>query len=241
MENKKTSEEEYIQEILTEIKASFPEEDIDIDLAKAVIRAFTDNNPFDEFLIRSFKSAWQSLHNSIILNINNLKHWNESVYRYHYIKELLELNQSFTIQDEWKHIDVFINAGDEQAAIEIKFLDCRPDTSIDGKKIFYKGSAGKKNFSEFKKSLDLLRGLEKKTWYLSQSANVSHRYFLLIATKHGDAIGSKFDFYSYYRPEKISAAFPYISILDYQETQYGNVKVFGWIASVSLSHPSLNL
>lgn len=85
-----------------------------------------------------------------------IQQWNESVFRYYFIRSLLR-SRNIQCQTEWNHADLFIKAGDEFAVVEFKFLVCNwfPKPTAPFRR---KGSGpGQKNFTEFCQCIKTLR------------------------------------------------------------------------------------
>jgi len=163
---------------------------------------------------------------------------NESVFRYLLVRQLLNLNPPFTVDDEWKRIDLFLQAKDSQAAIEIKFYDSRPLNPISGK-VTYKGGAGQKNWSEFNNSLRGLLNLRDQPWHEKQFANIKNLYFILIGTKR-EELGYKGDFMEWYYPtNRMNVDFCSVHEVVSKTSRIDGMTVFGWLCKVIPHHREL--
>lgn len=75
-------------------------------------------------------------------------HWNESVFRYHIIRNLIEMHPKLDCRTEWKKIDLMIPAEDGVVLVELKFYSRRPTRDHEYKLLGWKGGAGAKNYRE---------------------------------------------------------------------------------------------
>ena len=188
------------------------------------------SSKFSSALKDAFNHAWQYL----ITNHTkeNIRHINESVFRYWIIQYLMQQRHNdISIDDEWKRIDLLLRDDNCQAAIEFKFYDSRPFHPISGSTT-YKGGAGSENYKEFKKSLKILTELNNEDWYKKQKANITEQYFILIGTKHQDNKPNR-DFSTWYYPATdIKIDFCELKIIEQKYEALSDIQIFGWLCNV---------
>lgn len=180
---------------------------------------------------KTLKDALQSTWDRIILSHDrvSLCHVNESVFRYFLTENLLKSKPLFSIESEWRKIDLLLNYRNEkQAAIEIKFYDCRVNRPIHGNPS-YRGGASRQNLREFDNSLNNLRTLERNNWYEEQGMNITERYFILFGTRRPE-LGNRGDFERYYYPTP--DALPTDAIWSKKSEKPDDMTCFCWLRKV---------
>jgi len=93
-----------------------------------------------------------------------LAHWNESVFRFFYVRQLVQLAPSITCHTEWKRIDLLIQSSPAVFVLEFKFFHARLLIGLSGRRLRWKGRPGKKNFSEFTASIEKLHKCCSAGW-----------------------------------------------------------------------------
>jgi hypothetical protein len=142
-------------------------------------------------------------------NAKYFKLLNESVYRYHFLKNI---NPSVNVEQEWHKIDAICWQGNSHYLIEFKHYDRSICTSFNSaKKDTIKGGPGPKNFGEFlassKKLLDFTSINEQKQYNI----NIKSFYFILTFCEDANCT-SKNRFDSYYKKEVVLRALKNIHI-----------------------------
>src|SRR5688572_28687951 len=99
-----------------------------------------------EQILSGVQGAWDDL-------IRDLEHvplplWNESVFRFLFIKSLLRVNPAIDCETEWQRHDLLVSLEDAAVLVEFKFFQNRLGRS-DGDKRRAKGGEGVQNFREF--------------------------------------------------------------------------------------------
>lgn len=126
-----------------------------------------------EFIKRCFISTYATIVNE--LATTRLAHWNESVFRYFFVKTFLASTNLYHLDTEWHRVDLHITNGNEHHFIEFKFYLNQSISNSNGVGFHYKGWAGKKNFEEFKKCINDLRNISDRF----QEIEVSSRFIVL--------------------------------------------------------------
>ena len=97
-------------------------------------------------IVSALQGAWKDL-------VRDLEHvplplWNESVFRFSFIRSLLQANPSIYCETEWEHHDLLISIDGMAVIVEFKFFQSRRGiVSPEGRRA--KGGAGVQNFREF--------------------------------------------------------------------------------------------
>jgi hypothetical protein len=96
--------------------------------------------------------------------------FDESVFRWLFIRAALRLRPDLTMQIEWKQIDLLIQDGDDNHLVEFKFW-CMPrhHYHLDKTRGPKKGGPGKQNLREFWDNVEKLATLNSKPWRAKQS------------------------------------------------------------------------
>lgn len=191
------------------------------------------NSEFLTPLSEAFKDAFEEITQNN--SSDSIRHVNESVFRYILIKNLLKKNDlSFSVEDEWKRIDIYLIGKKSNAAVEIKFYDSRPLKNEHGDVIYYKGSASAKNLEEFKSSLEKLR--ERMDDKDKKFGNITEIYYILVGTKRGIR-NNRHDFQERYMPSEDFLNTYNLKLLcnaeDRLESKAENdvLTIFGWICA----------
>ncbi|MFZ1898011.1 hypothetical protein [Methanoregula sp.] len=94
---------------------------------------------------------------------NSYLDWfNESVFRYFFIKSLSKHYPKNRFETEWKRFDLLMTDGEAGTIIEFKFYFLNKHSTIDDKFKRFKGGPGKKNDKEFENCLERMSLLKEE-------------------------------------------------------------------------------
>ena len=124
-------------------------------------------------------------------------HWNESVFRFFFVRALLGLyGDDFACTIEWNRIDLLIqrnkkakeadNEADNEADfVEFKFHVQNSHRTLAGTRTHLKGGPGKKNFTEFRDCVEKLSYIDRNKWFDDEPSQSTKpriaRCFLILA------------------------------------------------------------
>jgi hypothetical protein len=114
--------------------------------------------------------------------------FNESVFRYYFIKNLSQQYPKSRLEIEWKRFDLLMSHGKTGIIIEFKFYFLNKHRDINGEFKRYKGGSGKKNKNEFFSCLDRLSSLTEE--------GIRGKYLILVyeVAESSKAFGRTYDF-----------------------------------------------
>jgi len=108
-----------------------------------------------------------------------LPHFTESVFRYFFVRSMLELYPSVRCETEWKKCDLFFFDSMGPSVIEFKFYVHNRHRDFQGKNRYWKGGAGQQNFDEFCGCVRKLVDFDKVSWGKDRGLDVKNRYLIL--------------------------------------------------------------
>ena len=120
-----------------------------------------------------------------------LSHWDESVFRFFFVRAFLHSNREAKCHVEWNDIDLVVQCFDENALVEFKFFRAEPMYNLTGKLLRYKGGAGKKNFREFCDCVTKLASIEKAAWQMNPRERIDAKLLILAYEHRADLLGEK--------------------------------------------------
>lgn len=94
-----------------------------------------------------------------------LQHWNESSFRYFFVKQLLAIAPELTCWSEWNRVDLVVPSREAAILIEFKFYLHAPLQSIHGTITRMKGRPSLQNFREFTKCIAKFGDCSTKKWF----------------------------------------------------------------------------
>ena len=118
-----------------------------------------------------------------------LVHWNESVFRFMFVRALLSQYPHVRCDVEWRRIDLLIYDSDGPSLIEFKYYVRPWLVDLRGKRIRAKGGPGKKNFGEFCKCIEKLAQIDDAKWRRTDDVPIAHRYLILAYADSSDMVG----------------------------------------------------
>lgn len=96
-----------------------------------------------------------------------LEHWNESVFRFLLVRQLLSLAPDTSCWSEWNRVDLVLSAPTGATLVEIKFYTHGEIRDHAGRVLRSKGGPSKKNVLEFNASLATLADSANMPWAVS--------------------------------------------------------------------------
>ncbi|SFG29792.1 hypothetical protein [Pontibacter chinhatensis] len=127
----------------------------------------------------------QSLKNEVAIVPLDL--WNESVYRYQWIKQLLKVAPKARCQIEWNYNDLFFQLGDDNVIVEFKFYITQFNVDIHGnKRDTPKGHPSNKNFEEFCVQIGKLDKMNEMVWFKGGEKSITHKLLILVYTDNAN-------------------------------------------------------
>src|SRR5271156_1242070 len=120
-----------------------------------------------------------------------LSHWDESVFRFFFVRAFLRRNPEARCHVEWNKIDLVVQCFDENALVEFKFYLAEPIYNLTGKRLRFKGGAGRKNFREFCDCVAKLASIEKAPWQMRQRERIDAKLLILAYVHRHDLLGEK--------------------------------------------------
>lgn len=124
-----------------------------------------------DYLSEGLKRTCEELRKNV--SRTPLKFWNESVFRYHLIGHLLDIDQSRVWDVEWKRVDLIV-VGDtgDKVPVEVKFWCFR------GERENYRGGPSPQNQREYRKVVGKL--IESKRAACFKGHTVKEAYLILL-------------------------------------------------------------
>ncbi len=155
-------------------------------------------------IIQTIKNALETTWRDIEAELKRtpLQHWNESVFRFFFIRSLGKPAVE-GCQTEWNTVDLLLKAGDGFAVLEFKFLACNWHASI--KEPFRRKASGpsKQNFDEFCKCARKLAQIHETEWMTKRPIRIDGR-FIVLAYVHNQSLGEDRGYRKFYGPENTS-------------------------------------
>ncbi len=91
------------------------------------------------------------------------EHWNESVFRFFIVRQLLKI-PDIDCRSEWNRVDLVIQSPRGATLLELKFFTSQPLRDQAGKTIRMKGRPSPKNYGEYENALKKLRSAREAKW-----------------------------------------------------------------------------
>jgi hypothetical protein len=142
-----------------------------------------------EAIVDALDVTWQDMAEELCHT--PLSHWDESVFRFFFVRAFLRRNPEARCHVEWNKIDLVIQCFDENALVEFKFYRAEPMYNLTGKHFRFKGGAGKKNFGEFCDCVTKLASIEKARWQMQQRERIDAKLLILAYEHRPDLLGEK--------------------------------------------------
>lgn len=120
-----------------------------------------------------------------------LIHWNESVFRFMFVRALLSEYPRVRCDVEWRRIDLLVADSEGPSLIEFKFYVRPWLVDLRGKRLRAKGGAGNKNFGEFCDCVEKLAEIDDAKWRKADDVPFTHRYIVLAYADSSDMVGQK--------------------------------------------------
>ena len=120
-----------------------------------------------------------------------LVYWNESVFRFMFVRALLSEYPHVRCDVEWRGVDLLIRDSDVSSLIEFKYYVRPWLVDLRGKRIRPKGGPSKKNFGEFCGCVEKLAQIDNSTWRATDDVPFAHRYIILAYADSIDMVGQK--------------------------------------------------
>ena len=98
-----------------------------------------------------------------------IDHWNESVFRFCLVRQLLARNSNIECWTEWNRVDLVLPASGGAVSVEMKFFTTLPTLDNEGKLLGWKGAPGRKNFAEYQDVVAKLRRARNEPWAMDCS------------------------------------------------------------------------
>jgi hypothetical protein len=123
-----------------------------------------------------------------------LGYWNESVFRFYLIQDILALNSSTEVWSEWHRVDLVLSYLSRVTIVELKFFTRNELYDLSGKFIRWKGGPSKKADDEFTYTVDKLTSCRQQSW-ASGHPNIDSARLILV---YFDRMDSKGTYHSRY-------------------------------------------
>jgi len=120
-----------------------------------------------------------------------LDHWNESVFRFMFVRDLLSKYPHVRCDVEWNRVDLLIQDSDGPSPIEFKYYVRPWHVDLRGKRIRAKGGPSEKNFGEFCACVEKLARIDDAKWRAKDDVPFAHRYLILAYADSSDMVGKK--------------------------------------------------
>jgi len=136
------------------------------------------------------QATWQDVADEV--SHTPLSFWNESVFRFFFVRTLLRLRPDIRCGVEWRRIDLLIQDSNTTSLVEFKFY-CRRRRlrNLHGQIMPPKGRASQKNFDEFCDCVRKLATIEDATWRVRDNSTIDHCYLVLAYS--GEPFGQWYD------------------------------------------------
>jgi hypothetical protein len=108
-----------------------------------------------------------------------LPHFTESVFRFLFVRSLLQRYPDVRCETEWKRLDLVFFDDSGPVVVEFKFYVYNYHRDFQGASKYQKGGACEKNFDEFCRCVRSLVQLDTKAWGKDQGANIRNRYVII--------------------------------------------------------------
>lgn len=118
-----------------------------------------------------------------------LSHFTESVFRYIFVRRMLQKHPEVRCDTEWHRIDLLFVDSTGPSLVEFKFYVRNHVIDLQGKTRHAKGRAGKKNFKEFCDCIDKLVAIDEQKWRKAEIGSFSHKYLVLVYADADDVYG----------------------------------------------------
>ncbi|SRR6266550_5993867 len=116
--------------------------------------------------------------------------WNESVFRYFFVKQLRHACPDAKCQMEWNRFDLLLQIAGQNVLIEFKFYHPSIHRNLSGDRTHAKGGAGPKNFAEFTECISKLNKLAQAPWSRSERHPI-HKALLVLVYAHHRSLKGK--------------------------------------------------
>ena len=128
-----------------------------------------------------------------------LVHWNESVFRFMFVRALLSEYPHVRCDVEWRRYDLLIHDIDGPSLLEFKFYVRPWLIDLRGKRIRPKGGPSKQNFREFCECIEKLALVDDAPWRTTDDVPIAHRFIILAYADSVDMVDRRS--YSYWYDE----------------------------------------
>ncbi|MBX3437120.1 MAG: hypothetical protein KF861_06495 [Planctomycetaceae bacterium] len=107
--------------------------------------------------------------------------WNESTFRWFFVRAALSTFPEVKCQLEWNKIDLLVQLENENHLIEFKFYGRNRHQRLDGSTGGWKGGPGRKNYTEFWDCVRKLHKFESERWRQrhGEREQISGRHLIL--------------------------------------------------------------
>ncbi|WP_201221260.1 hypothetical protein [Halochromatium roseum] len=116
-----------------------------------------------------------------------LDYWNESVFRFYLVRELLSIDQTIDCRTEWNRVDLMIPGDCGAVLCELKFFLALTLRNSSGDFLRFKGGASSKNFQEYSQVIKKLQAARNSRW-TEDTGGLSAAYLILA---YADYVGEK--------------------------------------------------
>jgi hypothetical protein len=104
---------------------------------------------------------------------------NESVFRFFFVRNLLQQRKNCSLQLEWHRFDLLVQDEGKNILIEFKFYTVPTGHNLAGKGTWRKGGPGGKNFEEFKRCVRKLDKVDECAWRRDEEGKIDGKYLIL--------------------------------------------------------------
>jgi len=141
----------------------------------------------DEVIRKSLGVTWKDVREE--LKTTPLALWNESVFRFHFVRGLLGRYPQADCQIEWHRVDLLVQAGGQNALVEFKFYTHLETKNLAGTLSHVKGGPSRKNFGEFCDCLKKLATIDCSKWMQKEEGAIHGRYLVLVYVERKEKKG----------------------------------------------------
>ena len=155
--------------------------------------------PVAEIIKTALDAAWPAIGEE--LGRVPLLLWNESVFRFFFIRSLLRLYPHAACQSqiEWNRFDLLLQADAEIALVEFKFYGYNVHRDVAGGVRRMKGAPGTQNFRATCECLSKLAGAGVNPGVVQDGGQTASK-FLILAYSHKDDVQTRRTYPSFYDP-----------------------------------------
>jgi|SRR2546427_1325299 len=140
-------------------------------------------------IVDALDATWHDIAKE--LRRTSVSHWNESVFRYLFVRAFLRRNPEAVCYVEWNRIDLVVQCFGKNALVEFKFFHAEIVYNLNGKRLRPKGGAGKKNFREFCKCMAKLATIKNARWRKRQRERIDAKLLILAYVDRDNQQGKK--------------------------------------------------